>query len=518
MTSQKGWSRKYYLELEPPTEEDNRPDGQRILEALETREELKGYRLRMRPAALREAYPLCRESGWKITAVLGYDGDGFTVTRLEAGDTRKEHYALCADLGSTTMVMRLLCMNDGSVKAETSVFNPQAARGEDILTRIFYVKDRPDRLEEMRRAVTAGFAELLEKLEKISGIPLAGCSALVVAGNTAMIHFLLGLDPFCVFQTPYAVRTLDPGVWPASELGIGIDGFVYCFPGRANYLGGDIISGVIAAGIADREGISVFLDIGTNGELVIGNRDFLIAGAGAAGPALEGGVVRTGMRAEPGAVDRVEIREGEIRIHTISEEPPRGICGSGIVDLLAQLFLNGWMDFRGKLVEGASPRICRYEGEPAVEYAPGLFFCQNDIDEFIKTKAAAGTMVEYMMGLLGITLEDVDRFYVAGAFGTHISKESGIAIGLYPDMDRSRLILPGNTSLEGAAKLLLDLSLLRKTGQILECMEYVQFGAVDDFLHLMTAAQAVPHTDFRRYPTVLQELERRGHPLGERPA
>ena len=157
--------------------------------------------------------------------------------------------------------------------------------------------------------------------------------------------------------------------------------------------------------------------------------------------------------------------------------------------------------------------ICQTEDGIAVEYAPGLRLFQNDIDEFIKTKAAAGTMVEYMMGLLGITMRDVERFYVAGAFGSHISKESGITIGLYPDIDRERLTLPGNTSLGGARKMLLELKYMDTVDAILKKMEYVQFGAVDDFLHLMTAAQAFPHTDFRRYPTVMQELARRGRAL-----
>lgn len=510
---QNGWSRKIYLELPEPSQEDNRPDSRRILEALERTEGLENRRIRFSVQTLRSLYPLCQEAAWKITATLGFDGDGFTVTRLEAGNTEGEHYGLCADLGSTTIAMQLVDMRDGSVKAETSVFNPQIAFGEDILTRIFYGKDQPEHQEQLRRAVLSGFAELLDRLSQMSGIWTEHCASLILAGNTAMIHFLLGTDAFCVFQAPYAVRTLDPGVIWARDLDIGIDGFVYCYPGRANYLGGDILSGVLSVGMAEQEGISVFLDIGTNGELVIGNRDFLIAGAGAAGPALEGASVRTGMRAEPGAVDRAEIRQGEILIHTIQEAPPRGICGSGIVDLLAQMFLSGWLDFKGKLVEGVSPLISFREEEPAVEYAPGLFFYQRDIDEFLKTKAAAGTMVEYMTGLLGIGLEDVERFYVAGAFGTHISKESGITIGLYPDIDRERLILPGNTSLTGARCMLLDLENFKKAERIAEQMEYVQFGAVDDFLHLMTAAQAIPHTDFRRYPTVMRELSRRGRAL-----
>ena len=235
-----------------------------------------------------------------------------------------------------------------------------------------------------------------------------------------------------------------------------------------------------------------------------------MAGAGAAGPALEGGVVKTGMRAEPGAVDRVHIENGQVKIHVIGETRAKGICGSGIVDLLAEMFLNGWIDVRGRYVEEASEKIREVDGELAAEYAPGLFFFQKDIEEFLKTKAAAGTMVEYMMGEVGLEMKDIGRFYVAGAFGTHISKEAGVTVGLYPDMPRDKIILPGNSSLIGARKMLLNRKLKEEMEEILDKMTYIQFGAVDNFLYIMVAAEAIPHTDIRRYPSVEKELKKRG--------
>ena len=320
-----------------------------------------------------------------------------------------------------------------------------------------------------------------------------------------MIHFLLGMDAFCVFYTPYAVRADQPGFLPGKELGIPVKGYVYCFPGKSNYLGGDIISGMVATGMYKEEEICVFFDIGTNGELVIGNRDFLLCGAGAAGPALEGGVVKTGMRAAEGAVESVSIQNGEITCSVIGGGEAKGICGSGIIDLLAELFLNGWLDIRGKLVEGKNPAIQKREGILCVEYAPGLFFCEDDIEEFLKTKAAAYTMVEYMLRELGISMEEIGKFYVAGAFGKHVSKESAITIGMYPDMERERLVNAGNSSLDGAHKLLLHREYLDDIQEILEKMVYIQFGAVDDFLHMMVAAKAIPHTDMQRYPSVMKK-------------
>lgn len=501
-----GWSRKIYLELTPPSQEDNVSDQERILRAL--RGEYGEVSCSL--PVLKKLYPLCCQADWKITLLLVWNGKSWELANIEPGDTSDEHYGFCADLGSTTLAGELVDMNTGKVLWQKSVFNHQIAYGEDILTRIFYGKDNPQKLEEIRKATVDSFLELFEKMEQDTGISGEQCASMVIAGNTTMMHFLYGLDAFCVFSAPYAVRTLKPDCYRAVDLGFPLKGYVYGYPGQANYLGGDILSGIVETEIYKGEEISVFLDIGTNGELVIGNKDFLVAGAGAAGPALEGGVVKTGMRAEPGAVDRVHIENGQVQIHVIGERAPAGICGSGIVDLLAEMFLNGWIDVRGRYVEEASEKIRKVEGELAAEYGPGLFFFQKDIEEFLKTKAAAGTMVEYMMGEVGLEMKDIGRFYVAGAFGTHISKEAGITVGLYPDIPRDRLLLPGNSSLAGARKMLLHKEIKEAVEEILDKMTYIQFGAVDNFLHLMVAAEAIPHTDIGRYPTVEKELKKRG--------
>lgn len=454
--------------------------------------------IRIRPSVLGGCLEVCEKADWCVTASLGHDGRRWELLALEPGDTTAQHYGLCADLGSTTMVMELVDLHTGETLASESVFNPQIAYGDDILTRIFYTKDHPERRKELQEATAKGFRLLLEKLSEKAGVDSCRSNILTVAGNTTMMHFLLGLDAFGVFQSPYAVQTLEPEVCRGTELGIPVQGFVYLCPALENYLGGDIISGMLATGIPEQEEISVFLDVGTNGELVVGNREFLLAGAGAAGPALEGGSVRTGMRAEAGAVDRVTTENGRLKVHVIGETKAKGICGSGIVDLLAELFLNGRIDLRGRL-----------QNTEAVEYAPGLYFYQSDIDEFIRTKAAAMTMVEYMMNLIGLTMADVGRFYVAGAFGTHINKESAVTIGMYPDIDREKIISPGNTSLQGAKKLLLDRSRKEQAEAVIGRMQYVQFGAVEEFIELMRAAQAIPHTDLQRFPSVLARLKER---------
>lgn len=562
-----GLSQKRYLELPLPTEDDPRSDQQRILDSLAAAgvEE----RVHIPVHILRELYPLLDNAKWKITVSLAWNGENWEMVEIEEGDTTAQHYGLAVDLGSTTVVARLLDCNSGEILKEVSCFNKQIQWGTDILSRIFYCKDNKEKLEEVRRATVESICECIDKLDaslELQGTPSEqkaennGVSesgddrgaknaakkartishsalSMVIAGNTTMIHFLLGMDAFCVFYTPHAVHADCPGFQLARDLDIPLKGYVYCYPAKSNYLGGDIISGMIDTELYKKNEISVFFDIGTNGELVIGNKEFLLCGAGAAGPALEGGVVRTGMRADVGAVDEVKIRDGNIYVHVIgsheedsgrheedsgsheknsgnhednsSGEEPRGICGSGIIDLIAELFLEGWIDIRGKLSPEKSPLIQERDNQFCVEYAPGLYFYQKDIDEFIRTKSAAHTMVEIMLRESGLELSQADRFYVAGAFGKHVSKESAITIGMYPDMDRDHIINAGNSSLEGAQKLLLNRSLLTDIDQILEEMVYIQFAEVEDFLELMVAAQALPHTDYKRYPTVMEKLKER---------
>lgn len=497
-----GLSRKIYLKLPLPTEDDPRSDQQRILDSLAVAgvEE----RVHITVHILRKLYPLLDNAKWKITVSLAWNGENWEMVEIEEGDTTAQHYGLAVDLGSTTVVARLLDCNSGEILKEVSCFNKQIQWGTDILSRIFFCKDNREKLEEVRRATVESICECLDKLD-------ASHSALsmVIAGNTTMIHFLLGMDAFCVFYTPHAVHADRPSFQLACDLDIPLKGYVYCYPAKSNYLGGDIISGMIDTELYKKNEISVFFDIGTNGELVIGNKEFLLCGAGAAGPALEGGVVRTGMRADIGAVDEVKIRDGNIFVHVIGNSPPQGICGSGIIDLIAELFLEGWIDIRGKLSPEKSPLIQERDNQLCVEYTPGLYFYQKDIDEFIRTKSAAHTMVEIMLRESGLDLNQADRFYVAGAFGKYVSKESAITIGMYPDMDRDHIINAGNSSLEGAQKLLLNRSLLTDIDQILEEMVYIQFAEVEDFLELMVAAQALPHTDYKRYPTVMEKLKER---------
>lgn len=494
----KRMSEKIYLQMMPPTEEDYRSSARRITDALAPTH----GKVSLPVQTLRKLYPMCQKAQWKITVTLAWNGEHWVLVNAEPGDTTHRHYGLAVDLGSTTVVMEAVDLDRGEVLATQTAVNRQVAYGNEILSRIFSSHEDPEVLEALHQATVQTIRQLVDQLSEEIQYDLTGSGMMVISGNTTMMHFLLGLDAFSVFMSPYATVTTEPGFLPARDLGLAMDSMVYVVPSMSNYVGGDITSGAIALGLTRSEQVNVFLDIGTNGELLIGNREFMVAGAGAAGPALEGEVIRTGMRAEPGAVDSVKIRGDRVDLSTIGNVPPRGICGSGIVDMIAELYLEDILDFRGKFIPENSERVQWRDGEWAYRYADGLYFYQSDVDQFIATKAAAHTMVEYMMQKIGLEMEDVSRFYLAGAFGTHIKIPSGITIGLYPDLPREQIVCAGNSSLLGARAILLDRDLLEDARRFVNNTDYIQFGEVANFVDIMSAAQGIPHLDQSRYPSV----------------
>ena len=509
-------SKKIYLELPEPKQGYVTADKERLEEALASR--LPNEEILVDYEVFARDYREFRKENWHITVTLIFDGKKYFVSRIEAGDTTGFHYGIAMDLGSTMLAMELLDLNTGKVVCAEGTANPQIKYGEDILSRITYGKDNQDHIRELQQAAVSGFDYLLDKLTKASGIDVRKASLMVVGGNTTMIHFLMGIDAFCIFMTPFTPMFNDVGFIRGSEIGMNFPGMIYCIPSIANYLGGDIISGLLTVDLTESDETGLFMDIGTNGEMVLGNKDFLFAGAGAAGPALEGGISKYGVRAKKGAVSKIRIIDNELTISTIEEGKPIGICGSGIVDLLAEMLLNGWMDKQGRLIAGASERIVETENGRAVIYATAaesdagvdLYFTEDDILAFRDTKAAANTMVACLLEASEFSPDDVDNIYMVGGFGEHINLESAITIGMYPDTDRRKFVSIGNGSLKGAAMLLQDKSLLDKIKDITSRIYYMEFAQFPDFILKMSAAGFFPHTDLESYPTVYARLKERG--------
>ena len=498
---------KEYLRLKMPSEDQPVSDHSRIRLALEA----LGYTQVVFPLhIIRQLYPVCRDGNFDITVTLVHRESDWVVTNIEAGDTRQHHYALAVDYGSTTIVMQLVDLNSGAVAAEETAVNAQAAYGTDILTRITWSLEDSSHVDALQTATVRTLEQLMDQLTEAAGIDARSCPVMILSGNTTMIHFLLKLNAWTVFAAPYAPVVSEPGFCWGKELELDFAGLVYIIPAASNYLGGDITSGLLVLDIHKREQTSLFFDIGTNGELVIGNRHWMMAGAGAAGPALEGYISRFGMRAAPGAVDKVMIQGSELHCTTIGHKPPVGICGSGIIDLIAQMRLSGWINIAGELNPNASEHI-RYmddEQQYAVFYADHLYFSQQDIMQYLDTKAAAYTMIECLLESAGTAAEDLDRCYLSGAFTAHSDLEAAITIGIFPDLPREKYIPIRNTSLDGARTLLLDHSRLREVRELAENIYCVQFASFPDFLVRMQAAKFIPHTDMNRYPSIAEKLKK----------
>ena len=506
-------SEKIYLQLAQPSEAAPISDQQRIRMALE---DLGYEKITFPLSILGKLYPLCRHRN-DLTVTLVFRETDWVITDIEAGDRRHHHYGLAVDYGSTTIVMRLVDMNSGAVVAEEKAVNGQTVYGSDILTRITYSLEGEEQVQNLQRVTIETFQDLMARLYEDTGIDATQCPVMTVAGNTTMIHFLLKLNAWTVFAAPFAPVSSDPGFFWGQELGLDFQGLVYLFPAASNYIGGDIISGLLVLDIHKKEDTCLFFDIGTNGELVMGNKDWMLAGAGAAGPALEGYISRFGMRAQPGAIDTVSITGACLSFTTIQNQKPIGICGSGIIDLIAQMRLNGWIDAAGQLNSHTSDRIVWLEEEReyaaiyafATEAATGtpLYFSQTDINQYLDTKAAAYTMVDCLLETAGVQAEALAQVYLSGAFPAHSDLESAITVGIFPDLPRERYECIANTSLEGAQLLLLDRAKLMEARDLVSTLYCVQFASIPDFLIRMQAAKFIPHTDMDRYPTVQKRLQ-----------
>lgn len=509
----KRFSEKIYLEMISPTEEDPRSDKQRLLHALSE----AGYQnVRLSLTALRQLHGACKETHYRVTVTIVSFEDGWLATAVEPFDARNRHYGIAVDYGSTTIIMQLVDINSGVVIAQVDEPNGQRAFGTDILTRITHAMESEDGAEELRLATVHTFDHLLMRLTEESGVDAGSCPVMIVSGNTTMIHFLLKLDAWTVFASPYAPVDMDPGWFSGVELGMEFGGTVYIIPAASNYVGGDSVSGLLTLDFYKKDGLGVFFDIGTNGELVMGNRDWLLAGAGAAGPALEGYISKFGVRAQDGAVDRVFIDGRELRYTTIGGAKPIGICGSGIIDLIAQMRLSGWINIAGELQPEASNRIVYIDDEQqyAAVYAwkeesgreEMLYFSQTDIKQYLETKAAAHTMVDCLLQAAESDESDIDHFYLSGAFSAHSDLESAITVGIFPDLPREKYSCIRNSSLDGARTLLLDRSRFEDIRYLTESMYCVQFASIPDFIIRMYAAKFIPHTDMNRYPVIAERL------------
>lgn len=500
------------VSLTPPSLNDNTADGDRLAGAL--KKQLKTDFVQMDLELIRNLPNFLRKCDYQPTCVLFKDRQQYILTGiLEAGkDCRSAGLAI--DLGTSRVVIRLLDLVDGQTLGESAFDNPQAAIGPDILVRIHHAES-PDGLENLHQLIIEGLNKEIAILCKTCGILPESIYLVTVAGNTAMTHLFLKIEPKWIIREPYIPVVNRPGLFRAQELGIAVNPFarVMIFPNIGSYFGGDVVSGILFSGIHKQPETSILVDVGTNAEVVLGNEHWLIACAGAAGPALEGGVTRMGMMAGPGVIDKVIIDPSskEIFIHTIDNKPPRGICGSGLIDLAAQMFLAGMIDIRGKLVpSNCDGRLKEIDGishiviVSAEKSATGepLTISQVDFDSLIRSKAAMFTILETITGTVGITLSDLSAFYVAGTFGSFIDPRSAISIGMLPDLPLECYKPLGNSSLSGASLILTQPKNLDEIDLIRDRITYMELNVNQEFMNRFSAAKFIPHTDPSRFPSV----------------
>jgi uncharacterized 2Fe-2S/4Fe-4S cluster protein (DUF4445 family) len=502
--------RKIFLELPAPTLEDNIADIERV--SRELRRKLGWHSYDIHLECLKGLSEKLRDSDWKVTVTVARDRDRYRIQRIEPLDTTTRNYGVAVDVGTTTVVAQLVDINSGEVLGVEGSHNLQASYGEDVISRMIYACGRGG-LDPLHEAIIKNINRLIEKLTEKNNVSRDEINAIVAAGNTTMSHFLLGLTPCSIRLEPYVPTADEYPQVPAKDLGIHIspNGFLETIPSVASYVGGDIVAGVMSCGIADHPEVKGLIDIGTNGEIAIGNNEWLVCCSASAGPAFEGGGTRCGMRAIKGAIEKIEIANGQVDYKTIGEAPARGICGSGLIDSIDELVRNGIIGADGKFhrtlkddrltVEDDIPQYTIAYGEETETGEP-VVITESDIDNLMKSKGAVFAAIKSLVDYIGLSFDQIDTFYVAGGFGNFLNIPKAVSIGLLPDIPREKIQFIGNSSLTGARMSLLSENALEKCMNISRSMTNIELSNYQPFMDEYIAALFLPHTDRKLFPSV----------------
>lgn len=516
---------RFFVTIEPPSLADNTTDFDRLRRELKAQHGIPDLTIGL--PVLRRLATTLREADWRVTAVLEM-GDrvspnncGPYLIDILPGNQTAQSLGLAIDIGTTTNVVQLVDLLNGRIIDRASEYNGQIACGEDIISRIIY-SQKGDGLAHLQRLVLKTLNGLIDELASRNGIRPHDIHKATVAGNTTMIQLFLGLNPKYIREEPYIPTISHPLPVTAEEVGLNIhpQGIVDCLPGVGAYVGADITAGVLSSGMYKTEALTLFMDVGTNGEMVLGNADWLLACACSAGPAFEGAGVRHGMRATAGAIEEIWInpRGYEPTYRVIGNVPPRGICGSGMISLLAEMFITGVIDKSGKIrrnLPTPRTRVGDHGGEYVIAWAAetaighDIVITEVDIENLLRTKAAIYAGFSILVHSVGLELADIEQILIGGAFGQYINIEKAIQIGLLPDLPWERFKYLGNTSLLGATYALLSRPLRREVAEIANKMTYLELSADNRFMDQFMSALFLPHTDTASFPSVMRLLEKR---------
>ncbi|MEE8194579.1 MAG: ASKHA domain-containing protein [Dehalococcoidales bacterium] len=503
---------KLYIELPPPTMKDNKSDLSRLLKGL--RQQYRLDNISVDFAVVKKLARALRDGDWKVTATTLLDtGATLRLTNVEPGDTRARHYSLAFDIGTTAVRGQLLELRRGKVLAQSIDYNKQISYGEDVITRIACCQ-KTGGLRKLQRAAVATINGLIKELLEQAKVDVNDIAHMVVAANTVMVHLLLGLDPQYVRLSPYVPTISTAPLVKASSLGIELADHthLYALPSVASYVGGDIVGGILGTGVYQRKTVTLYIDIGTNGEIVVGNSDWMVTASCSAGPTFEGGGVKHGMIATTGAIEGFTLTpELEPVISTIGGTKAKGICGSGLINIAAAMLEAGVISQNGKYNTDLPTERLR-QGEDGYEYVlaraaqtqigKDIVFTEVDMNNLIRSKAAMYAGCQTLIRSVGAKFASIEQVVIAGTFGSRIDIESAITIGLLPDLPRDRFIFIGNGSLLGARLTSFSTDLLGDGQRIAAMMTNLELSENADFMNNYVAALFLPHTNADEFPSV----------------
>lgn len=511
-------SRKVFLKLPPPNIDDSISDVERLKRELDKRG-FPADEIHIVLPIIRKLGRAMREKDWMVTVTLLVTGGVLDVMDVQPGDTTHPRYGAAVDVGTTSLVVYLVDLFSGKIVDYASTYNPQVRCGEDVISRIVYATEMGG-LDELQGLIVSAVNELIEQMALRKDIPPESIDNIVISGNTTMTHLFYGVDPSYIREEPYIPTATFFPVLPTKALGLKVNefGVIYSTPGVASYVGGDITAGILASRMYRKPELALFIDIGTNGEIVVGNSDWMVTAACSAGPAFEGGGVKFGMRAMDGAVEKVAIDPDtrEASYSVVGNVPPSGICGSGMIDLIAEMFLTGVIDQRGKLnMDTGSNRVRVGEDGPEyvlvwakdTEIEKDISFTEPDIDNIIRTKGAIYAGIATLLGEVGSGVSDLEKVYIAGGFGNYLDVERAITIGLLPDLPLEKFEFLGNTSIMGAYMALISKNLRKDVEEIARKMTYMELSVSRHFMDEYVSALFLPHTNAAAFPTVQKMRE-----------
>lgn len=504
---------KLYLDLPKPNLEDKISDLERIYRAIRSIQDIPVLQTGL--ANIRRLGELLRSGDWKITVTLGKRNGTTEIVIVESDDTSSKNFGFAFDIGTTTISGQLIDLNSKKILGTKAAFNKQASFGADVITRIIFAQEA-DGLEKLHHAVIDEMNIMIQELTRENNVDLNDVTCCLCAGNTTMIHLLLRVDPTYIRREPYVPTANFVPVIRAAEAGIKINprGLLDCVPGVSSYVGGDLTAGVLACGMDKTEKLSLLIDIGTNGEIVLGNKDWLISCAASAGPCFEGSGVTSGMRASKGAIQRVKINPKDFKVEysTILDKPAIGICGSGYIDILAELLRAGIIDRSGKVNSRLEHSRIR-DGEYGREFVIALkedvgtssdvVINEVDIENLKRAKGAIYAGASMLVRHMQLSFDDLEQIFIGGGFGTYLDMANAIFIGLLPDLLKEKFTFVGNSSLVGARQILLSHEAMKDAENIAKKITYLEMSVEPQYMDEYMASLFFPHTDLSKFPSVM---------------